>query len=438
MKRFGSWNTERGSGNFRSTSSAQCWFPVATLQPWYGALRQARVSFKRAIPRPSLTFSSDCRQLYDLRRTHMNVWQPSALLRMAEPIPNIADLESDWDTPTRDSLNNTRVVMEEPGSAPRVDPNTVLSPRPIGTLFCVGTARGVVTLHEANFPSQVTLELHRSASYHSIEQIAWSNDGSRVCYADVSRTIRVDSIVLEGNVFTAKRLAQMTVHQLRDNITQTITTTGNANTSSAGDISNDGPRYFTRWLPHPYTDGLVMKVSATNIEVLSWATLERVSSTAVIDISPTPLASPLSSDPALSLAPIHRLRTAQAFAMPCRETSLEVLISPPRQNAYFLLTFSHTDSPRAFTIRLWRLERAQSLRQTDPNLTVTEVVLPAQVATLLTRPLGFLNVPCSQPRPTCVNLADPSQRRLYSADYTNNELRSTQHHIISYQYNIQP
>ncbi|KAK4207127.1 hypothetical protein QBC37DRAFT_433960 [Rhypophila decipiens] len=375
-----------------------------------------------------LTFSSNCRQLYDLRRTHMNVWQPSALLRMAEPIPTIADLENDWDSPTGGSLNNTQEVMEEPGSAPRVDPITALSSRPIGTLFCVGTARGVVTLHKAASPLEVTLELHRSVSYHSIEQIAWSNDGSRVCYADVSRTIRVDSIALEDNVLTANRLAQMTIPQLRDNITQVlfhcsdldrllvasmitaavvnlaenmieaITTAEHTCAGNAGAINNDGPSNFTRWLPHPYSDGLVMKASATEIDVLSWVALGRVSPKAVIDISTTPLAPPLSSDPALSLAPIPGFKTTQVFTG-IYKSSLDVLISPPRHNAYFLLTFSPRDSSRELTLHLWRLEQAQISTQTDANLTVTEVAVPAQVVTSMTRPLGFLTVACSKPQP---------------------------------------
>ncbi|KAM7210541.1 hypothetical protein V8F06_014077 [Rhypophila decipiens] len=397
-----------------------------------------------------LTFSSDCRQLYDLRRTHTNVWQPNVLLKLAEPTPELSDLDSDSDktlvtsdreTPTasRESLHKTSQISgptETPKSTPRVDPITTLAPRPVGTLYCKGTLGGVVTLHDANSPSKVGLELHRSTNSFSIQQITWSLDGSRVCYADVSRTIRVDSIGLGGTPPEATRFTKMTIHQLKDNITQVlfhssamdrllvtsmamgvvvnlaentvdaVTPAVAPGSDSADDVpaiqpNNDGPGSLVQWISHPSSEELLMRVTDTDMEVFSWATLERRSSTAIRpqtypEIPPGSPHHSRAKEAAIIPGSIRRSNTAASVAISStRMTSLEALVSPEWRNTFYLLTFCHLDSTRPLSLRLWSLKPSDEDNEqtvTVPTPTMSEINVPPQLVNSILRPLGFINL----------------------------------------------
>ncbi|KAM7184417.1 hypothetical protein V8F20_012240 [Naviculisporaceae sp. PSN 640] len=359
-----------------------------------------------------LAFSSDCRRLYDLRRTHVNVWQPNILLQLAEPIPELNDFRDNSDRtlmPNREASTasplpfNTSRPTEIPRSPSRVDPITAFSPRPIGTAYCIGTLAGVVALYDASSPSRVLLELYRSKNFFSIQQIAWSSDGSRICYADVSRTIRVHTFSLADGSPSAIRLAKVSFHELKDNVTQVlfhpsdidrllvassatavlINISENRSESATSSpevlvtrVTADMTGRVSRWISHPWSDRYVLKISEDVLEVFSWDSLESISSTDLRQSTkqqatsggpgagdPSPISPPSVNTVDPLPGSIKRSHTTShstsAFRIP-----LDVFISPPSESsdengkhAFYLLTCNYTsNSPRSLSLGLWKLQ----------------------------------------------------------------------------------
>ncbi|KAK1764260.1 YVTN repeat-like/Quino protein amine dehydrogenase [Phialemonium atrogriseum] len=135
-----------------------------------------------------IAFSTDSRRLYDTRGAYGNVWEPNALVRLAES-SELTDHSSDaWG-------ENDSLAKQSPQTAqhfPGVDNVVAISGQPNGPLYCYGTEDGVAVLGEVG--RGTVAELGRSASFMSVEHMAWSEDGKLVALADLSRRIAVMSI----------------------------------------------------------------------------------------------------------------------------------------------------------------------------------------------------------------------------------------------------
>jgi WD40 repeat protein len=133
-----------------------------------------------------LSFSSDSRQLYDVRGSYGNVWEPNTLVRLAESQDHNSDTHSETDSVSKYSLHTEHHVA-------RIDRVVALAGQSVGPLYCYGTEDGVAILCEAGRGK--VCELERLMSYMSIEQISWSEDGRLIALADLSRRIRLKSVV---------------------------------------------------------------------------------------------------------------------------------------------------------------------------------------------------------------------------------------------------
>ena len=145
----------------------------------------------------SLAFSPDLHRFYDIRGYYANVWEPNALLRFAEQRAKGFEGESE-----SGSLAQNAIVSES--KCWRIDAITALAVSPIGRLYCCGTEKGLVHLHDVR-QGQLT-NLHTSKSFLSIEQMAWSDDGRHLCFSDSTKKLVI--ISFDTSIIHIDRLAQ--------------------------------------------------------------------------------------------------------------------------------------------------------------------------------------------------------------------------------------
>jgi hypothetical protein len=225
-----------------------------------------------------LAFSVDQRRLYDVRGYYGNTWEPTTLMRYGENTMTGTDRESeaesisDWST--------TSLVTSQ-----RVDSITVLTASPAGRLYCFGTEYGRVQLYrtqEGKLP-----DFHTTKSFMSIEQMAWSDDGRYLCYADSGKKVYVATI----NTTAAnsepvakiccevplKSLTKGPIEQLLfrpDSSELLVSTTSTICTISLRSVSVSHSRHShlhgCKWIVHPHDSDLILGFGPQSVKMLSW------------------------------------------------------------------------------------------------------------------------------------------------------------------------
>lgn len=240
-----------------------------------------------------LAFSIDTRQLYDIRESYGNVWEPNVLLKLSELAAPLTDDDSDI-------VRSDRLELDPiPGNYyTRIDPINSLAVQKQGRLYCSGTFSGVAALFDTEYGK--LFELGRSQNF-SIQQMAWSGDGHYVCYADVSRTIFVHSVSSsEGSLpATAERVLELSIRYMKDNINQLIfhprepkiliSSCTAAASVSIGDravvATQETSSESGKWINHPTDAHLLLFVSNSAVEIFSWSNLALVHSIPLLQTS---------------------------------------------------------------------------------------------------------------------------------------------------------
>lgn len=338
-----------------------------------------------------LAFSADCRQLYDVRRSYVNVWEPNALLKLAELAPQLSDIESATE---RTLVKPTPVISDK--VYPRVDPISAVAAYQLGRLYCAGTLAGIVRLYDTTHGQLCTL--NQSANFFSIQQIAWSNDGQVVCYADVSRTIFVDTIKTTSGLITpvVERLLELRISSLEDNIAQVIFHPHArlilvCSPTAAVVVSLDTKAVVTttrtdqggRWIHHPSHEDHLVHIESNEAHVFTWPTLERKAS---ISFDPD---SQRYTDYG-STGENNQHHTAGLPGDDSRpKVSFHHVLTAP-SGRHILIQAS---SPKSLKlIRLLRIEKSPSPLDTDDiEFELVDVDLPPKVTSVLDRPLAFVS-----------------------------------------------
>ncbi|KFX99301.1 hypothetical protein V490_01847 [Pseudogymnoascus sp. VKM F-3557] len=136
----------------------------------------------------SLSFSADSRRLYDIRGAYGNVWEPNILARLADS-SEYSDHNSDT---LSENLSLTKLLLQTEHHFSKIDRIITLSGQSGGPLYSYGTENGVAVLCEVGHGK--VCELERVVNYMSIEQIAWSEDGSLVAIGDLGGKVLVKRI----------------------------------------------------------------------------------------------------------------------------------------------------------------------------------------------------------------------------------------------------
>ena len=219
-----------------------------------------------------LAFSPDMRRFYDIRGYYGNAWEPNALSRYAEQAFKGTETETD-------SLEGSAVSVSW---AQRVDPITVLTGSPSGQLYCCGTEKGIVRLHNAQ--GDKLKDIHVSESSPSITHMVWSDHGRYIGFSDSDERVYIfsiravdNSMPLEDNVAEIPmadsaggpilQLLFCSDEQLLIYTSSTICTLSMR--TSAITHSRDWYQDDCRWIVHPQDSDLLLGIGTRHIHLLN-------------------------------------------------------------------------------------------------------------------------------------------------------------------------
>lgn len=239
-------------------------------------------------PVSGLAFSWDNKQLYDIRGKYGNVWQPDSLLRFSEPSAPLSDGGSV-------SGKSGRTASSEETRYECLDPISALAPLSRRTLFCSGSDRGVLTIHDTK-----DLKLRKLDGFTNfgITQIAWSDDGRSICFGDLGRTVFVVSVRGdEDDIDTMDFELHFKLSLImRDSISQIILS-NEADTmlvssrSRAIAISLEARKIISelcpeseegKWMRHPVQTDSIVFVCPKAVSIYTWSTLSKTASIPVV------------------------------------------------------------------------------------------------------------------------------------------------------------
>lgn len=230
-----------------------------------------------------LVFSPDLHRFYDIRGYYGNAWEPNALMRFAEQRGK--DSESGSET---ESLGQVSTASESWSG--RIDSITVLAGSPFGRLYCCGTEKGTVRLHDTQRGKLA--DLHVSNSFLSIEQMTWSIDARYLAFSDSSKKVIIMSITPgAGNLdpfvetkaeismknSTVGPILQLLFHP--DSSRLLIRTSSTiciiSLTSPSVTLSLELHTSDSKWITHPQDHALIIGVEPKAIRILDWDLSER-------------------------------------------------------------------------------------------------------------------------------------------------------------------
>lgn len=228
-----------------------------------------------------LAFSPDSNRFYDIRGEYGNAWEPSALMRFTAQAGR--GLNSD---------NETTSIMQSTiatASYTKVQSITTLVASSRGRFYCYGTEYGSVRLFD-KFQNQ-HLNAHTPKGFLSIEQMAWSEDGTCICFSDSSKKIFVKSIAVATpgtDVIIDLRTELSVKSNTEGPILQLLFNSDSASlfvyTSSTICLISLGSsaivkslKWHTdkcRWLLHPQDSSLLLGIAPGHVHVMRWDLVE--------------------------------------------------------------------------------------------------------------------------------------------------------------------
>lgn len=230
-----------------------------------------------------LAFSPDSKRFYDIRGFYANAWEPNALVRYAES-PEEGDMDS------VSEYSTSHVSDRSASSSAAVDPITAVAGSPNGRLYCYGTQKGVVSLHDTGQGKIATL--YSSRAKFAIEHITWSNDGKHICVSDFSKQLVVftesnhsadanpsyeQTASLPMRKITKSPTTQLLFHtsssHIMVNASSQIHTI--ALTSCSVESSRDMSSAISYCVLHPVNPDLIVVFGAHEITLLDWNLVEQ-------------------------------------------------------------------------------------------------------------------------------------------------------------------
>lgn len=228
-----------------------------------------------------LAFSPDSKRIYDIRAFHANAWEPNALVRYAE---NSGDVDS------ASEYSMSHVSERSARNSAAVDPITALAGSPSGRLYCYGTQKGVVTLHDIRKGRIATI--YSSRSKFAIDHIAWSHDGRHICVSDFSKQLVVfatsndladkdpgyeQTASIPMRKSTNSPISQLLFHRMSNYLF--VCTSSQIYTISLASYAVEGSRdlgsTISYWMLHPTDNTLLVGFGAHDITVWDWNLVEQ-------------------------------------------------------------------------------------------------------------------------------------------------------------------
>lgn len=332
-----------------------------------------------------LVFSPDSHRFYDIRGYYGNAWEPNALMRFAQQRGKDSENGSEIE-----SLGQVSTTSESWSG--RIDSITVLAGSPIGRLYCCGTEKGTVRLHDTQRGKLA--DLHVSKSFLSIEQMSWSNDARYLCFSDSSKKLIIMSITpgtgnLDPFVETKAEISmknrtngpilQLLFHpdssQLLVRSSSTICTI--SPTSPSVTLSLEMHTSDCKWITHPQDPALIIGVGPNDIHILDWNLSER--QTYKLEYA-RHQSMPLNPESVLEQTTVDRVLVTHDRQHLMVQTSLLNQNSKEKTFLYFEIS-SWTTSPSA----------KPNLDQERRSIAITPFILPRNLSSQIALALCFLS-----------------------------------------------
>ena len=235
-------------------------------------------------PVTDIALSPDGSRIYDLRDSFCNIWEPNALLRLAEA----DDGASDTSSTINGFLQATEALSE------MLSPITALAVNPWDSSYCIGDDDGSLRLHQS--PESKSFELSRT--FVPVEHALWSNDGSTLAVADLGGSISVwtkatptsiKGMTLKFEARIGRNIRQILLSQRSDYIlavTQGLTELWSLGTKEMVK-RRSSLETASQWINHPIRSDLVLEVESTIVKVFNWGDLAHIGSVDVFTTTTT-------------------------------------------------------------------------------------------------------------------------------------------------------
>ncbi|KJK75176.1 hypothetical protein H634G_09522 [Metarhizium anisopliae BRIP 53293] len=230
-------------------------------------------------------FSHDGRKFYDIRGSYCTVWEPNALMRLT-----MVDDDAAHSQAAEQSVRQSQVASET--AVDSSAPVLLMSPAPQNHAVCFGNEEGAVELFD--YEASEKLRLGQTASQMSIEHLAWSEDGYRVCYAELGGRLTVVQLDHGKEGRRARRVERFKPKFDTVGVAQILFLPGSRNSllvSSSSSVQrwslepaqlettwDYGQSPTSRqWIPHPRYSRNLLSITPDGVSVHLRCSLEKIS-----------------------------------------------------------------------------------------------------------------------------------------------------------------
>ncbi|KAI1460210.1 hypothetical protein F4805DRAFT_418612 [Annulohypoxylon moriforme] len=343
----------------------------------------------------NICFSTDSKRLYDIRGSYGNVWEPDALIHLADR----SDQSSTGDFHTEIGSVGEMPLLAEYQVA-MIDDVIALSSQPVGPLYCYGTGDGAALLCEVGRGPVSTIKKPSTDLF--IEHVAWSGNGRLLALISINRYLTIKSIARSSensSSWQVEAYFNATISQEQGYIkqlifdptdqkllicTSTILFSLDLESRSMIEHKLEPPLSQLKWTNHPTVADTLLGFSNTKVYIFSWADLRERE---VRDYSPPRIVESLTTP---TLSPAHKSSVSfqKSNGMPGR------LVSRPGFSYILLETFSST--PAGLTKSQYILFDTDDIqgppeeRLSQDPLSIPYTLLPPEISTRIREPLAFL------------------------------------------------
>ena len=236
----------------------------------------------------SLCFSPDSRRFFDIRGSYCNIWEPNALIRLADADEGPGDTESEV---------GSSADLSQYASESWVDtssPITTLKGYASSPLVCAGTEDGTVFIQDIRFGKRI--DIASSTIEMSIEHLNWSVDGFYVAYVDLSRKLIVKIVEAKHGNKGAAALGHRTIldtkldigasQQLIFNADSSLILVANFQHAQILSLQTksvcathylSGDQTHTIWASHPANPGTILGFNKFSVTEYRWTDFSKTS-----------------------------------------------------------------------------------------------------------------------------------------------------------------
>ncbi|KAL8712658.1 MAG: hypothetical protein Q9220_003190 [cf. Caloplaca sp. 1 TL-2023] len=336
-------------------------------------------------PVTDMALSPDGRRIYDLRESFCTVWEPNALIRMAEGDEKSFETSSTTAASTQSSL-------APEASNEMSEPLTALAVGKSASTYCSGDELGVVRIKPANDGALTQI----CRGFMPIDQIIWSDDerylvtadlGGCLCVRQMNPLNPVANPSVHFETKTGNGLQQLLISRNSEYLLMaTINFVELWSLASKALVltkSNTDP--FSRWINHPSDEAVLVQCTYSSIRLFRWAGLEEIVSCPLLKGS-------RGSEPESSEDSESQRRPSTAFPMSPDENHESIDDALISTDGFQVVLQTSTPSGQRHRTRQYWMVNAEQLTtlKAVKSTGITAHQIPFAVASRVAKILGFV------------------------------------------------